>query len=151
MIVEKEMELIHFGHDAFDLEKFNPISDAHWVKPNGGLWASPVSSERGWKEWCEAEDFGSLDTSFSFMARGRFLVVDGKSDMDELSWIDIPSSPFISFEILLACGIDAVHLTDKGETETRFTRPRSLYGWDCESVLVMNPECVRVCHQLFRK
>ena len=38
-------------------------------------------------------------------------------------------------------GYDAIFLTEKGQHETRFSEP-SLYGWDCECVLVMNPSGV---------
>ena len=45
------------------------------------------------------------------------------------------------FEKMVKMGYDAIYLTDKGQMETRFTMP-DLYGWDCECVLVMNPDCV---------
>ena len=47
----------------------------------------------------------------------------------------------IDFEKMLSDGIDAIYLTEKGEQETRFESP-GLYGWDCECVLVMNPDCI---------
>lgn len=43
------------------------------------------------------------------------------------------------FEAMIRSGIDAIWLTPKGERETRFSHPKNLYGWDCESVLIMNP------------
>jgi len=33
---------------------------------------------------------------------------------------------------------DAIHLTDRGQWATRMTHPKNLYGWDCESVLILN-------------
>jgi len=30
---------------------------------------------------------------------------------------------------------DAVMLTEDGQVHTRFSRPLSLYGWDCESTV----------------
>jgi hypothetical protein len=39
--------------------------------------------------------------------------------------------------------VDAIHLTERGEHETRLSQPYSLYGWDCECVLIMNPKGIR--------
>ena len=49
---------------------------------------------------------------------------------------------FLNFEELARSGIDAIFLTEEGEHATRFSEP-GLYGWDCESILVMNPHCVK--------
>ena len=39
----KEVTYIHYGSPAFDTERFTPATqDGCWVKPKGGLWASPV-------------------------------------------------------------------------------------------------------------
>jgi len=42
---------------------------------------------------------------------------------------------------LLATMCDAIWLTEKGQNETHLSYPISLYGWDCESVLIINGEC----------
>lgn len=55
------MQLIHYGHSDFNIAKFKPIKndDYGWVKPNGGLWTSPLESNWGWKDWCISEGFHS--------------------------------------------------------------------------------------------
>ena len=40
------MRYIHYGCTSFDKLKFQEIK--------GGLWASPIDAEYGWKDWCEA-------------------------------------------------------------------------------------------------
>ena len=142
------MELIHYGADQFDRSQFKPIRDDNkrqWIKPEGGLWTSPVDSEHGWRQWCESEDFhtGSLRKSFRIRFTGRLYVIHTQMDL-----YAIPSSvtswggrvPL--WEGLMKWGFDAVHLTNEGQWANRHTHPKSLYGWDCETVLVMNPDTI---------
>lgn len=37
---------------------------------------------------------------------------------------------------------DAIYLTDKGQWKTRNTYPNTLYGWDCETLLVLNYDSI---------
>ncbi len=135
------MRLIHYGASEFDPLKFKEIVDApEYCKPCGGLWSSPVDSHWGWKDWSDSEDFGDTSTFFEFDFYGRLFVVDSISDMDELPWI---SDRWINFELLVFMGYDGIHLTEKGQEETRFTYPKSLYGWDCETVLIFNKDCIQ--------
>jgi hypothetical protein len=138
----KTFELIHYGTDSFDPTKFVNVSNRQWIKPLGGLWTSPVESEWGWKEWCEAEEFNThkLTKSVRFNFTGMTITIDREADLQLLPWNG--SSSFIrgiDFEKLVRNGIHAIHLTEQGQNETRFSSPFTLYGWDCESVLVMNP------------
>ena len=139
------LQLIHYGAPAYNPALFMPISDEpYFVKPKGGLWASPVDSSWGWADWCEEENFGSLDESFNLDFVGNLLVIDNYDDLDALPWIEGMYRAFPSFQCLCVGGFyyDAIHLTVRGERETRYSRPRSLYGWDCESVLILNPNSI---------
>ena len=133
------MELISYGlGDKFEKEKFIPIRNADFLKPKGGLWASPVDSEYGWCDWCKEEDFGNLETNFQFEFDGNILVIDSLPDLKEILWLDYKSYfPLPDFETILAIGYDGIFLTEKGQRDTRFSKP-SLYEWDCECVLIMN-------------
>jgi len=134
------MELIHYGASEYDPELFTPISDIHYYKkPNGGLWTSPVGSEYGWKEWADDNKWGDTDSNFTIKFKGNVFKIDSYEDMLLLPWVD---NHGVLFEALIACGYDAVHLTVKGEKETRYSDPKGLYGWDCESVLILNKECI---------
>lgn len=62
----KTMELIHYGAEKFEPEKFLPVNNSEWIKPsakmagidprtgrpfegkrNAGFWASPITSSWG--------------------------------------------------------------------------------------------------------
>ena len=140
-------EYIHFGHDHFDREKFQEIKNGlYFCKPTGGLWASPVDAEYGWRDWCEAENFRecSQDNSFAFALENSAKVYHIRSLADvkampqantEISVYYVPN-----FEKMLADGWDAIelHLSECGELYW------ALYGWDCDCILVLNPDIVEV-------
>jgi len=140
------MCLRHYGNTEYDAKLFMPISDIPFVnKPQGGLWTSPVNSLYGWSEWSKQENFNVSEEYFDLEFDGKVLKIDSATDMDLLPWIECGNSHFITFQALCALGFsyDAIHLTVKGEHETRITHPRSLYGWDCETVFVMNPDSIK--------
>ena len=140
-----KMHVITYGLGGqFDASKFKPIKNQMHVKPLGGLWASPVDSECGWKQWCEAESYGNLSVSFSYYVDGKFLVIDSVADLNKFQWktfYDVIKYP--DYEAVVRAGYDAIYLTERGQNATRFSQP-SLYGWDCECVLILNPHCVQV-------
>jgi len=146
--MEMKLGLITYGcGESFQRVLFEPIKNREWIKPHGGLWSSPIDSELGWADWCKSNDYGNLSQSFEFEFEGNVFVIDSYDDAlsapiltcDVLDY----KKHYIDFEKLIALGYDAVWLTECGEYETRnFNRPLSLYGWDCESVLIMNPDCI---------
>ena len=154
-IIHTSIDLRHYGASQYDPNKFGTIRDRKWgTKPHGGLWTSPVDSTYGWGKWCKDNEFKarSLTCWFDVRFTGTVLVIDGEEDLNLLPWpnkstnnallkfsFDIGSPSFAS---LVLSEIDAIHLTVEGEQETRYTMPRNLYGWDCESVLVMNPASI---------
>ena len=49
----KKVNYIHYGSNKFDINIFKKIKNRpKFVKPEGGLWASRVETEHGWKDWC---------------------------------------------------------------------------------------------------
>lgn len=140
------MTLIHYGSNKFDPEKAKPVKNHRqpFTKPeNGsGFWTSPVNSVYGWVRFCRDAEFetGSLDQYFlvQLSHAARVMTIKTESDLDRLVWIE--SGPFagIDFEAV-AKDFDAIHLTWTGQLATRMTYPRNLYGWDCETVLILNP------------
>jgi hypothetical protein len=143
------MTLIHYGANKYDPTLVKPILNA-WVKPRGGLWTSPVDSEYGWKDWCEGENYGHCDESNSFRLQlksdARILKIDSLEDLLKLPMKDFNGLPskYPDFECL-SKKYDAIWLTVDGQNETRHSFPNNLYGWDCESVLILNPNC---CFQI---
>lgn len=142
--------LIHYGSTVFLPERLLPVRNMN-VKPewHTGLWTSPVDSKRGWSDWCRMEDYGECNENNSFtlcLKEGaRILVIDSMSDLMKAPlWVSNRfNNKYLDFE-LISEQYDAIWLTDKGQEETHYSRPTAvdLYGWDCESVLILNADCV---------
>ena len=140
-LIESVIDLRHYGAVNYRPELFKPIENRIGRnKPRGGLWTSPVDSGWGWKDWAEMEEFGDLSTYFDLVFYGRVMVIDGVDDLMRLPW----DGRGVLFDRLGGCGVDAIHLTERGEKETRLTSPYDFYGWDCETVLIMNQDAIRV-------
>ena len=143
----RSIDLITYGHgDSYCEELFVRVKNAEYLKPLGGLWASPVGCEYGWKKWGELNHFGDFSTSFLTHYKGRTLTIDSYRDLEAVIWksggkMNLFSARYPDYEAMFASGVDAIYLTEAGEEETRFTDP-GLYGWDCECVFVMNPKCL---------
>lgn len=138
---------IHYGATEFDISKFKPIANQQpaRVKPIGGLYASPKDSSVGWKDWCEYEDYkvNRLKTSFEFVLKdgSKVLEIRRKEELERLSekymLQKLYYGPFcLNFEEI-AKDYDAIHI-DGAEIFLY----NALYGWDCDTLLVLNPECV---------
>lgn len=149
----REDLLIHYGDTSYSLEKFQKITDEGWVKPRGGLWTSPLKSEWGWRDWCNAENFRECKREDSFLLKlnedSRIYIIDSVEDVRKapVKTLGYMNRMTINFEIL-SQDYDALWLTRKGESETRWEEVYSLYGWDCESVLILNPHSVTQVEQI---
>jgi hypothetical protein len=134
---------------------FTPVKndEYHNVKPNGGFWTStfkwggPYASE--WIDFVTTE-MTSEDVSkkpiylLTVKPTARLYTIDSYKDLKRL----IEKYPFVvqarrfdSFTQTfpdweaISKDYDGVHMTSKGQGETRLSRPYSLYGWDVESTL----------------
>lgn len=141
------MRYIHYGGNRFDPDKFEPIANApYFNKPNGGLWASPVESKFGWKQWCEAENYKSYldEDSFCFSLKDgtKILRIDTMEKAKNLPLqttdMDSPIIHFYDFEQLMADGVDAVEYIVSACPQLYW----EMYGWDCDCVIVLNPDAI---------
>ena len=142
----KGRKYIHYGHKHFQPELFCPITNlGRWVKPNGGLWGSPVDASFGWKDRSRGISFVTCDdeNSFTFtLAEGaRILVIADNDFLKELPQVEdehaMSTWCVLDFE-KLAEDYDAIELVLSADGRLY----RSLYGWDCDCILVMNPDVV---------
>ena len=140
------------------MSKFNPIrNEGKWVKPKGGLWASPTDHfDNTWADWCGCNDFRECteENSFSFTMRDpsriffinsmeawkefeRLYITKGKS---RWMWDDgfCSGSDSIDFEKMVADGWDGLEISIS-EFSNMYNY---LYCWDCDSIVVMNPDAV---------
>lgn len=138
---------IHYGHTAFIPEQFNPIQNRYGMtKPYGGFWASPKDAEWGWKDWCEAEEFRECKESNSFC----FTLRDDSKVLTITNTEQLRSIPqqncegflmlwkALDFETLESSGVDAVEVNLSADRNLYY----ELYGWDCDSILIINPETI---------
>lgn len=149
---------IHYGTTNFDPSKGFPIkNEPHWVKPGGGLWASRINASRGWKDWCESEDYNHTDftKSFQFTVKegANIAVIKTVEDLMKLPMQDgcdyneykVVGHYWIDFEKCLELGIDAVEICyygDEYEDSEYWPLHYILYGWDCDSIVILNPDVV---------
>jgi hypothetical protein len=150
------------GHDLSltQPELFRPVTSRRgWVKPDPGtgLWTATVTEatpdgrplRTSWTDWCEAEQFGSYTHLVEVFpaADARVLRIDTLDDLRAVV-AAFPAEPRIPGWAVeypdweaLATSWDGVWLTDAGQWRTRLppTDGPNLYGWDCESVLWLQP------------
>ena len=141
---------IHYGHKKFDSNLFCPIKNRRcFTKPHGGLWASPVAAKFGWKNWNDGEHFCECreENSFIFTLRENAQVITIRS-VEEAKRLPQNHDPEFDFDLwvtpdfekLVESGYDAIELVLSADWELYL----ALYGWDCDSILILNPEVV-VC------
>lgn len=140
-------DVVHYGASDYNPRLLEPIENGMF-KPEGGLWASPVGSENGWSDWCQSEmPHWCTDEKFTLRLNHDAKVVKIDS-VEDLLGLPTTTDKFGEITVdwaLIGKTADAIWLTAKGQMETRRCRPVSTYGWDVESVLIINPNC---CYQL---
>jgi len=150
-------DLIHWGDLFFKDDKFEEIKNKVCsVKPIGGLWTSPIDSLYGWKDWVKENDFHTEKYNCGFVFNlndeAKVFEINSPKEIMELPLLEIDVGSIEEKSIALIWGefidfektseiYDAIHLTEEGQERTRFGKP-SLYGWDCETVLVLNKEAI---------
>ena len=141
---------IHYGSEKFHREYFCKIGNMlSSVKPNGGLWACDVDSENSWKDFCDRSSFRKCEEknsfTFSLSNDARILTINSLEDMEclqkikhdtelcfcNLSWI------CLDFE-KIAEDYDVLEVNISHDYRLYY----KLYGWDCDSILVMNPDVI---------
>lgn len=144
---------VHIGHNKFDVNLFKPISNRdYFCKPDGGLWASPVDSDNGWEQWCTHNDYnkslgfnkyGKDRFYFKLKPNAKLLYIDS---VDKLNLLPEVVNPILEHALpykvldfdLLKTMYDAIELSISSDYNLYY----ELYGWDVDSILIMNPNCI---------
>jgi hypothetical protein len=142
-----QFKYIHYGHSNFNKDMFYKIkNDSCFTKPIGGLWASRINAKFVWKEWCEREKFREChkENSFQFKLKdnSRILKIQNAKQLSKLPKNKSDLSTIyvcLDFE-KLSKKYDAIEVLISNDNKLYW----DLYGWDCDSLLVMNPECIEV-------
>jgi hypothetical protein len=133
---------VHYGAYCFDIERFQPVRNIGWNKPSGGMWCSFERSPNNWARWCKNEWFRTnrLDQSFKVKIKSsaRILVI---TSVDELLYLPVQNDTVSPFNIKpdfekIAKGYDGF-LFDLSSDPRLYS---GLYGWDCDSLLIFNPD-----------
>lgn len=152
----KQTRYIHYGSEHFDKDRFVAIKNSKHMcikpSPDTGMWGSPIESRNGWYQWSVGNDFRTykLNTSFEFVLKpgSNVLCIFNDDDLERIkksdllndrvadSWLQ-KETTCIDFEKCLERGIDAIEVHVNSEM-IYF----ELYGWDCDSILILNPDCV---------
>lgn len=154
---------VHYGADKYDSEKFKPIKNTIlFTKPEGGFWGSLENAKYGWREWCEGQDYNTENLKkyfrFKLAPHAKILKICNKGDLVELPKLENPIvngnefstsiMPWVllDFEKLLSEGVDAIQISISDDTASSFNDSlyHALYGWDCDSILVMNKDVIIV-------
>jgi hypothetical protein len=149
--MNKDKVYVHMGSNNFNKTLFRPISNRdYFVKPDGGLWASPVDSTYGWEQWVNdnnwTDKYGEDRFYFRLKENTRLLYIDRAEQLSDLPQCIDPSLSYfyrtfctLDFE-KLAQDYDAIEVSISSDEQLYY----DLYGWDVDSLLVMNPDCVEV-------
>lgn len=138
---------IHYGCKVFDKDLFINITNMLLsTKPYGGFWASRTDAAFGWKDWCASTNYRECvpENSFTFTLEdnAKVLHINSANELKKLPVVkndlNISSWKLLDFEKL--AGIyDAIDVSISNDPELHF----ALYGWDCDSILIMNPDIIQ--------
>lgn len=147
------MQYIHYGHKKYDPNSFiEPVNLEMFNKPRGGLWGSPVDTEYGWKQWCKSENYCECNGDNAFIFElynvANIYNINCRADIEKLplqrsmltSWL-VPD-----FEAIKKSGIDAIQYNLSNDTTGNWHDGLyfALYGWDCDCILILNKDVIRV-------
>lgn len=159
MTMQETNIFIHYGATHFNQMRGFPVKNRPYNgKPNGGLWASRKEATYGWHQWVEeqgySDDFNQID-SFSF-------TLDPAAHVHRISsQIDLYALPcrvketnyiygieyLIDYEEAYRKGIDAIELCWFGDEYkdihgSDLYEKMDVYGWSCDSIVILNPGIV---------
>ena len=160
-------KFITFGVKEVSEFFFNSVINRDYInKPFGGFWSSeylPNSLYKSdWEMWCREQNFNleKLNEGIIFELEdyANIFVVDSYEDLLELSkkysyekeGFKIISRKLIDFE-KMSKDYDGLFLTERGESQTRYTSKVNFYGWDCSSLLLFNIDVIKNQEKYFEK
>lgn len=148
-----------FAHrDRLDPARIDPVSNANFPKPDGGLWLSPpTETGSAWTDYAAREGYtpaslrGAVTQEVRLRPGTSVLVIDSRDHLLDAA-ATFPGLPVehewqqaapLDFEAV-AESFDAIWVTDAGRRENhRDPSGLDLYAWDIESVVVLNASAVQ--------
>lgn len=145
-------EYIHYGSLDFNLNLFMPIKNIEmFTKPMGGFWATNIEEEYDWKQWCsdfypeliKIHNYDKYKFNFRLCDNAKVLTIDSVDCLEKLprqtTTFNFSYNPmvFLDYE-KLSNEYDAIYVSISKSRDLYFY----LYGWDIDSLLVLNPYCI---------
>lgn len=153
-----EKGYVHYGDSTFKGDKFKSIKNNDFNnKPDGGLWASSCKAKNSWNAWCVDSNFRMehLDKCFHFKIAdtARILRIESLEDCKELTLQPVgymheeyrdTNYEVIDYRACIEKGIDAIEYKyDIASRSKDFEEIDTIMcGWDCDSILILNPDIV---------
>lgn len=138
------MKYTHYGHDKFEKELFSEIINRkYFSKPYGGLWACAENYEYNWFKWCNDNDFhidnNKISFEFEIKPDSKILKIHNSAILDTLpqAFSRMVDIIYLDFENLKE-NYDAIEVLISKDQNLYW----SLYGWDCDSILIMNKDII---------
>lgn len=142
---------IHYGNDTFSREQITKTvkeRNPYRTDKPAGLWASPVDTDLGWKNYCEREEYKTetLSSSFKFKLRkgARVLHIHSLEDAEEYLLVKDKSEYNAWYELDLEkiyFNFDAMEVTMSDDWMNLHDN-NVFYNWDVDSICVWNPYVV---------
>lgn len=135
----------HYGENINDIDFDRKYMSVRGDKPDG-LWASPVSCGRPWKEWCEKEGYEieKLDRHFDFTLKPGARILEVRTKEDAAPYIRSLLGGLIQeFDHRsLQRDFDGmeVYLSDNW----RLKDMNVFYYWDVDSIVIWNLDVIDV-------
>ena len=145
-----ENKFIYFGDIKFDINKWEDVIDTHWIKPIGGLWASRKHVPYGWFQWNASNHYMDCSSyncfEFSLKPEARILTIKSVEDLEALPKHE-PEKCFQLLRVFETVYLDFNKLKEDYDAIEVFVSSdrrlyRALYGWDCDSILIMNKDVI---------
>lgn len=140
-----------------DLIETNLESIYPTFKPKRAFWGSPSDAKFGWKEWCEREDFGNYNFNnpikWKLKDDARIFNIDMNAVLNPNTIIKkyVLTNFYglsLDFKHMKNDDIDAIELLDAKVGHEFYNELESgFYGWDCESIVVLNPSKIIFLNQ----
>ena len=155
-----DMLFVSYLPSEYDPKKFKNI-ETDWMvlsvnKCRNGLWACPAGNERGWKEFCEREDFrhiGNNKFTFKLKPNAKIYEIDNEEDLKRISTAYMrddtgrvrDTRKRIDFKGLISNGYDGIYATEDAVYNLRDYYNEDVYNlecWDIEQICIFNPNVI---------
>lgn len=123
--------------------------------PESAFWASPEDAEFGWKDWTEREEFGLSENIIRFCLadNAKILRIESEDDLNKIPCRKSEITDMLGlcigtlepdFDAMRNEGYDGMEVIISNDP----TLYLALYGWDADSIVIWNPDVVKVIEEV---